>query len=279
MGATGKGEGNVLRGDATGGREAWLALAERFPRAVKLREKGSLTLFEGDGAVELAAQLSGDAEVVDDPRTLEPALRPGLAPAVFVPSDCQVDPRATVLAMLDGLPFRGNAPVLHYDDGGVELATGERITADAVVLCTGAWAADLDVRPRKGQLVALGPAPGLVRRKLIDAAYPAAVASVIEEAVTGEVYVGSSRQDDFIDESVDDDLTRTLIDRAVSWVPALAELPVRRAWTGLRPYRPGGPFVGQLPSGVWACAGHEGAGVGLGPVDGRRLAEMILEAT
>jgi glycine/D-amino acid oxidase-like deaminating enzyme len=101
------------------------------------------------------------------------------------------------------------------------------------------------------------------------------VASIIEEAVTGEVYVGSSRADVGFEDGVDERLTQRLLERAITWVPALADLPFARAWWGFRPYRPDGPFVGELDSGVWACVGHEGAGVGLGPVDGRRLADML----
>ncbi|MEA2168738.1 MAG: D-hydroxyproline dehydrogenase subunit beta [Solirubrobacteraceae bacterium] len=273
QGTTGRGEGNVLRGDAPGGRAVWLELAARFPDAVKLREKGSLTLFEGDGAHALAAELEDDAVVVDDPQTVEPALAPGLPPAVFVPTDMQVDAQAATIAMAAEVPFR----VAHVTQALPDrvLAGGEWIEADAVVLATGVDAVELDVRPRKGQLVALGPAPGLVTRKLIDAAYPAAIASIIEEALTGEVWVGSSRQDTWTVEGVDDAITAAMLERARGWVPALAGLPVTRAWFGYRPYRPGGPFVGRLDSGVWAITGHEGRGVGLGPLHGRQLAQAL----
>ena len=61
-------------------------------------------------------------------------------------------------------------------------------------------------------------------------------------------------------------------------LPALADLPVTRTWVGYRPYRPGGPFVGALDSGVYAINGHEGAGVGLGPLHARQLARAIAES-
>ena len=140
----------------------------------------------------------------------------------------------------------------------------------------GAWETELDVRPRRGQLVALGPAPGLVRHKVIDAAYPAPVAAVIEEAITGEVYVGSTRDDVGFDPAAPHQAA--LLARAVHFMPALADLPVTRTWVGYRPYRPGGPFVGRLDSGVYAITGHEGAGVGLGPLHARQLARAIAES-
>ncbi len=153
------------------------------------------------------------------------------------------------------------------------LADGERIAADVVVLARGPWETALGVVPRRGQLVALGPRPGLVRHKVIDAAYPAAVAAVIEEAVTGEVYVGSTRDDVGFDAGAPHQ--EALLARAVHFMPVLAELPVTRTWVGFRPYRSGGPFAGRLDSGVYAIGGHEGAGVGLGPLHALQLAREI----
>ena len=266
MGTTGLGEGNVLAADkppgpelelARAGRAVWHELAARFPAAVKLRAKGALVLFEDDGAAAFAAGLGADAEVVDDPR-------------------------ATAQAMAAEVPVRTGAEVVRAEAGGVELADGERLAADAVVVAAGPWTAslvpELDVRPRKGQLVALGPAPGLVRRKCLEAAYVdlRGVASVIEEALSGEVYVGSSRAWAGFDTTVDAAVTEQLLTRARRWMPGLADLPVTRTWAGLRPFLAGGPVHDRLPSGVWACTGHEGAGVGLGPVTARLLADALL---
>jgi glycine/D-amino acid oxidase-like deaminating enzyme len=294
-GTTGLGEGNVLVADkepgaelelARAGRHAWDLLARRFPAAVKLRRKGSLVLFEDDGATAFAARLGAEAEVVADPRRIEPALRPGLPAAVLVPEDSQVDPASTARAMAAEVPVREHAEVVRATPDGVELADGERIAADAVALTAGVWsgalAPELDIRPRKGQLVALGPAHGLVVHKCFEASYLAlsGIASVVEEALSGEVYVGSSRDDDAgFDTSVDPAVDDALVERAARWFPRLRALPRTRSWAGLRPYRPGGPFVGRLESGVWACAGHEGAGVGLGPVTGQRLAQAIARAS
>jgi D-hydroxyproline dehydrogenase subunit beta len=71
-----------------------------------------------------------------------------------------------------------------------------------------------------------------------------------------------------------------MIARAARFVPALAELPVRRAWCGFRPWLPDGlPAVGELSGGpggaVWTSCGHEGSGVALGPISGLLLAQLI----
>jgi glycine/D-amino acid oxidase-like deaminating enzyme len=271
-GTTGLGEGNVLRADAPGGHAVWLELAARFPEAVQLRAKGSLTIYEASPPEPTAG-----GELVEEPHRIEPALRPGLT-GIYVDEDLQVDPRATAQAMAAEVPTRTGAEVVRAHSGGVELASGERIAADAVVIAAGPWssalAPELDVRPRRGQLVAVGPAPGLVRHKVIDGAYPAPLAAVIEEALSGEVYVGSSRDDVDFDAAAPHQAA--LLARAAHFMPVLAELPVVRTWVGFRPYRPGGPFVGRLDSGVWAITGHEGAGIGNGPRDARELAYALM---
>jgi D-hydroxyproline dehydrogenase subunit beta len=278
---TGRGEGNVLVSDklpgierdmTVVGRELWHELGRRFP-AGRVTAKGALLLDHPDGAV--------DGE-------LEPALAPGIR-CVHEPGDLQVDPAGLARAMLQPVPVRTGDAVVAVNAESVTTAAGERLEARHVVVATGPWAAELTglpVEPRKGQLVALDAPPGLIRHKLIEAAYIAAaasgeagrmIASVIEQTLDGdEVLVGSSRERVGFDDRVDEEVTRAMIARAARFVPALAELPVRRAWCGFRPWLPDGlPAVGSLADGVWTSCGHEGSGVALGPVSGLLLAQLI----
>ena len=146
------------------------------------------------------------------------------------------------------------------EHGGVTLADGERLACEHVVVATGPWAAaltGLPVEPRKGQLVALAAPPGLIRHKLIEAAYVDAVAAadeglaiavVVEQTLDGdEVLVGSSRERVGFEHTVRDEVTRAMLERAARFVPALSELPVTRSWCGFRPWLPDGlPAVGPL---------------------------------
>jgi glycine/D-amino acid oxidase-like deaminating enzyme len=281
---TGRGEGNVLVSDKLPGierdmtvlgRELWRELGERFP-AARVTVKGALLLDHPDGEV--------DAE-------LEPALAPGVR-CVHEPGDLQVDPAGLARAMLSALAVRTDVVVTAAEPGAVLTASGERLEARHVVVATGPWGAELTglpVEPRKGQLVALGAPPGLIRHKLVEAAYIAAaasgepgqmIASVIEQTLDGdEVLVGSSRERVGFDDHVSEEVTRAMIARAARFVPALAELPVRRAWCGFRPWLPDGlPAVGRLGDGrgaLWTTCGHEGSGVALGPISGLLLAQLI----
>jgi D-hydroxyproline dehydrogenase subunit beta len=289
-GTTGRGEGNVLVSDKLPGierdmtvlgRELWGELGERFP-AARVTAKGALLLDHPDGAA-------------DD--ELEPALATGIR-CLLEPGDLQVDPAGLTRAMLSTLTVRTGVTVTAVEPGAVTTASGERLKARHVVVATGPWAAELTglpVEPRKGQLVALAAPPGLIRHKLIEAAYIAAaasgepgrmIASVIEQTLDGdEVLVGSSRERVGFDDRVSEEVTRAMIDRAARFVPALAKLPVRRAWCGFRPWLPDGlPAVGLLREngrgdraggGLWTSCGHEGSGVALGPVSGLLLAQLI----
>ena len=67
------------------------------------------------------------------------------------------------------------------------------------------------------------------------------------------------------------------LERAALLFPGLRALEVLDAWAGLRPWLPDGlPAIGPSGAvpGLWVAAGHEGAGVALGPVTGRLVAQL-----
>ena len=185
--------------------------------------------------------------------------------------------------------MREGAEVRSVERGAVTLAGGERLACEHVVLATGPWAAELTglpVEPRKGQLVALAAPPGLIRHKLIEAAYMDAVAEsderlalavVVEQTLDGdEVLVGSSRERVGFEPTFARRSRRRCWSARPRFVPRLRELRVTRSWCGFRPWLPDGlPAIGPLRDGVWTSTGHEGAGVCLGPISGRLLAQLI----
>jgi glycine/D-amino acid oxidase-like deaminating enzyme len=104
------------------------------------------------------------------------------------------------------------------------------------------------------------------------------VSTVVETTANGEVLVGATRERRGFDETVSDAVSGSLRDRAARLVPALARLPIRTAWVGFRPWLPDHlPAIGesQRVPGLWIGTGHEGAGIGLGPITGRLLAQGL----
>jgi glycine oxidase len=71
----------------------------------------------------------------------------------------------------------------------------------------------------------------------------------------------------------------SLRDSAINMLPALANIPVKKQWAGLRPGAPGGiPSIGQLPSwsNLYVNAGHFRNGLVLAPASARLLADILL---
>jgi D-hydroxyproline dehydrogenase subunit beta len=179
--------------------------------------------------------------------------------------------------------------------GVTVFAGGDRIRARAVVIAAGAWSAPLaagagvllPLEPRKGQLVRLAaPEPGLVRHKVVDASYLQSVMSperglelstVVETTYEGDVLVGSSRERRGFDTAVDPAVGEAMVQRAARLFPRLRRLTPTAAWAGLRPWLPDNlPAIGpsRAVPGIWLATGHEGAGVALGPVTGRLIAQL-----
>ena len=282
-------------------------LEERFADEARIRRKGALIVHPE------AATWAGEAERVarvgipearlldaDAVRALEPELTGEVCGASFFPGDLQCDPRAIARALAREAAaaravVREGCEVTAVSPAGVVLRNGERVEAGAVVIAAGPWSRALaedaglalPLEPRKGQLVQLAaPEPGLIRHKVVDGSYLRSVQSasgglelstVVETTWEGDVLVGSSRERRGFDTSVDPDVSEAMVARAARLFPRIAALPVASAWAGLRPWLPDHlPAIGpsqRLP-GLWLATGHEGAGVALGPVTGRLVAQL-----
>jgi D-hydroxyproline dehydrogenase subunit beta len=300
-GTTGLGEGNVLCSDKDGGPELALAVLGRaaydeieaaYGERARIRRKGALVVHRTEaGLAAEPARIERLRAAGVECELLEPgqarALEPGLGEllgATWVPGDLQCDPRAIARAMAE--------------EPGITVRTHMRVEdltslqADHVVLTAGPWSAalagtaglHLPLEPRKGQLVRLDGRLE-VRHKVFDGGYLAAVAApdaelqvstVIETTFDGHVLVGSSRERRGFDMSVDPAVSARMLDAAAELMPGVKPLRPESAWAGLRPWLPDGlPAIGRAASGLWVGTGHEGAGVGLGPITGELLAAAI----
>jgi glycine/D-amino acid oxidase-like deaminating enzyme len=291
-------------------------LDERLGPVARIRRKGALIVHRTHESwaaeparVERlrAAGVDGRLVSASELRAMEPQLTGRVEGASFFPRDLQCDPRAITLA-LAGSAARVQTGVaveaIEVVDGrvgGVRTSAG-RIACRAAVIAAGAWSRDiaeasgvaLPLEPRKGQLVRLRAVPRdepFIRHKLVEAGYLASVASaeaglqvttVVETTWEGDVLVGSSRERRGFDLSVDEAVSGAMLDRAAALVPGLRELPIDAAWAGLRPWLPDHlPAIGPSAAvdGLWLASGHEGAGVALGPVTGRLIAQLYTGET
>jgi glycine/D-amino acid oxidase-like deaminating enzyme len=292
------------------GLDVYDEIEQRLPDVAGIRRKGALLVHPDAAAwaaepARLAAMAGVEAERLtpEQAREIEPELDGPIHGASRFPRDLQCDPAAIARALAQeaaaaGAQVRTGCVVerIRVSGGrvtGLDTAEGP-VACGAVVVAAGTWSAALaataglalPVAPRKGQLVLLrAPRPGFVRHKVVEASYLAAVGSaaaelqvstVVETTRDGDVLVGSSRERRGFDVEPDPAVSAALVERGARLFGALRGLERVGAWAGLRPWLPDHrPAIGPsgAAEGLWVATGHEGAGVALGPVTGRVLAQ------
>jgi glycine/D-amino acid oxidase-like deaminating enzyme len=235
------------------------------------------------------------AEILDAPQlaAAEPHLRRGLAGGLLVPDDsvCYPPSAARFLLTRCGARVLLNHRVVRVSDSCVELANGEHLSAALTVVAAGTASRELlpelPVVPRKGHLLITDRYPGLLHHQLIELGYlknahSSTVDSVAFNAqprATGQLLIGSSRQYGTEDPGVERSMMRSMISRAVEYMPALAGLSAIRAWTGFRPATPDKlPLLGRCPrfERVYVATGHEGLGISTSIGSARLIVDEIL---
>ncbi len=214
-------------------------------------------------------------------REREPAIGGDATGSLLWPEVGQVrNPRllAAVRRALEisGVEVREGAEVTglnEHADGrvaSVQLADGERISADAVLLAAGSWSGELaehiglrlPVEPVKGQIVLLRDRPGLLRHIIKhDDAY-------MVPRIDGHVLVGASMERVGFRRGTTEDVIGALLGATRRIAPGLAQARVVEQWMGFRPGTPDGlPYLGPVEGrpGLWVASGHYRNGVALAP--------------
>ncbi len=293
-------------------RRLWAELAAELPADCEDERRGTLWLAATEEELRAAAakqvvyERHGVAASLIDERTLaemEPYLRPGLAGALHVPDDSVLYPPAAARyfaarACALGAELRARCTVEAIGDRRVVLhdAAGTRtvIETGAVVNAAGVDAPrltpGLPIVPRKGHLVITDRYPGVCGCQLVELGYlrsahtmsGASVAFNVQPRATGQILIGSSRELVGHDRSVNDELLRAMLRRAVEFLPVLAGCSAIRVWTGFRPATPDKlPLIGRWEAvdGLWIAAGHEGLGITMAPGTAELIAAGILGRT
>ena len=277
---------------------AWPAFADELAAVTgepsRLRTQGTLILArDRDEAEALERQLAHrhrlglpvERLLASEARRLEPALVPTLRLALELPTEASVDPRWVCDALLVairavGVELRERAPVaaLLRESGrvrGVELANGERLEAQHVVLATGAWAgalANVPVRPVKGQIMLLRDpeGEGLISHTLrFEHGY-------LVPRADGIYALGASAEERGFDLTITARPLYELLRDASELVPGLLDLEVAEISAGLRPGSPDNlPLIGEVKEdGLILACGHYRNGILLAPL----TATLVLAA-
>jgi glycine/D-amino acid oxidase-like deaminating enzyme len=246
-------------------------------------------------------------------RAVEPGFAEGVA-AVRVPVGYPVVPAQPTYAWAGwaeslGVTIRiGRAASLEVGGGRVTgVRTGERVEpADAVVVAAGPWTSEIvdptgiwrPVVPLYGVVADVllpDPPRHVIEEAEMDAALGTGdvVAGVMAD-VAGEVHdpeatpqssvitaagvscVGST----FLTREPDPDAwTERLLVRAATFIPAIADAPIRETRACARPLAfDGRPMTGRIPwlENAFVAAGHGPWGISTGPASGRQVADLAL---
>jgi glycine/D-amino acid oxidase-like deaminating enzyme len=286
----------------------WGDLQPELPAAAEFDRVGSIWVASDEAEMrelerkqqsyarrEVAATLLRREELA----ALEPRLRPGLSGGMLTPEDVVLYPPPACDFLVDraralgARVFRGHA-AKNLERSTVRLTNGSTVTARSIVNAAGTASPTLSpgvpVRPRKGQLAMTDRYPGWIHHQLVEMGYVQRAASGAAESVSfnlqprrnGQLLIGSSRQLGNDDPHVDPIFLRSMLSRAMEFVPGLAELSVIRTWTGFRPASSDHlPLIGPWPlqEGVFLATGHDGLGVTMALGTGRLLADQVVGRT
>lgn len=226
-------------------------------------------------------------------RDLVPALSPSLRGGIEVPGDHQVDNRALLAALVEanrgaGVAFDGGTVTAVGAGPELVLADGRRLHPDQAVLAAGVGLADIagldaapkpEVRPVKGHILRLGPAPDraapLLRRTVRGLVRGHSVYLVPRR--DGSLVVGATVEERGVDTTVQAGAVHELLCDARAIVPGVDELELREAAAGLRPGTPDNtPRVGWSGvDNVLVATGHYRNGILLAPLTASAVADLL----
>jgi D-amino-acid dehydrogenase len=266
-----------------------------------LVKKGLLMLCKTEHGLEeeskMAVQanaLGVRAEVMGAKKTaaLDPGVRMDIAGSVYFPLDCHLTTRRFMAALEDhlvklGVQFVWNAEVRHL------AALGKRVAAlktdrgefdfDELVICGGAWSADLaralglkiPVQAGKGYSLTL-PKP----RQLPEICSICTEARVAVTPMDGALRVGGTMEIAGLNEDINPIRVRGVVDSFCRYFPEFhpSDFDGIQPWRGLRPCSPDGlPYVGRTRTFENLCVatGHGMMGLSLAPVTGTLVAEIL----
>jgi glycine oxidase len=291
---------DLLRATSSNAFPAFSAdLRERTGIDNGYRVCGGIELFEDDAADTTRLwQTEGIRfEPLDDGgrRRVEPGLGWTKANAFFLPDMAQVRNPWHVRAIVEacrrvGVDLRSNVPVDGFAVHGsrvqnVRDAYGNTHAADAFLIAGGAWSDTLlkplgitpGIHPVLGQIVLFAPSRSVLKRIVsVDKRY-------LVPRDDGRVLAGATEEPEAgFEKRNTPEGVRGLIEFARDLVPALADAPVEKTWSGLRPGTPDGlPFLGPVPEleNAYAAGGHFRAGIQLSIATAQAMSDLLVGRT
>ena len=161
-------------------------------------------------------------------------------------------------------------------------STSGALEGDAVVVCAGAWSAQVladyaappAIHPIRGQMLLFKASPGTITRMVLESS------RYVIPRRDGRTLFGSTIEDVGFDKQTTEAAREELYAIATQRFPILRQFPVEAHWAGLRPSSPAGvPFIGRHPqvANLFINAGHFRNGIVLGPASAHLVADLVLD--
>ena len=271
------------------------------------RPEGYYEIFVTEAALDKARQ---EAALVRQhgyrPRTLagpelrerEPAINDSVVGGIFYPEAASLNPYRFVLEMVErarrhGATFRTGREVVEIltSNGqatGVHTRDGETLTADHVVLATGAYS--LELARKLGCRLPLQAAKGYHRDRdpQTSGAPPLRITCMLGESsvfctpMDGFVRFAGTLEFSGVNHEIRRPRLEQLTNASQRYLNGVGEAAALSEWCGLRACISDGlPVVGPVPGhrDIFIATGHAMLGLTLGPITGRLIAEYVLDGT
>jgi glycine oxidase len=255
------------------------------------RTAEELASFEVEAAWHEAAGLRVERLDAAALRAREPALSAAVCGGLLFPDEARIDPPA-LLASLRAAVERAGARFSSGAQGdvrrvivrggracGLELASGEAVEADAMVIAAGSWSSLVEgaalpvdsVQPARGEMVELRTEQPILRGVVEGAG------TYLSPRDDGRVLIGSTMELAGYKKGASAGAVRDLLTRAFLLVPELAHATMTRAWAGFRPYvRDELPVLGASSvEGLFVATGHYRNGILLAPITAEIVAALV----
>ncbi|KIL41310.1 hypothetical protein SD70_07590 [Gordoniibacillus kamchatkensis] len=261
-------------------RKGLLHVARTPEQAEECRRMAAFQREAGERAEWLSASQA---------RVMEPGLSADIEGALHIPDDGQVSAPDTAEAFVKAAAVLG-AQVREYSEAislriergrvtGV-VTEAETIACDQVVAAAGVWGnrllaqagLGLDVFPVKGECFSVvTPVPLLAATVFSHGCY-------VVPKRGGRLVVGATMIERSYDRTVSAGGLMSLMSKAASLLPGIANAAWEKSWAGLRPQTPDGlPYLGAWEgcAGLFVAAGHYRNGILLSPATGQLLSELM----
>nr|MDQ2688306.1 glycine oxidase ThiO [Armatimonadota bacterium] len=225
-------------------------------------------------------------------RELEPGISPAVRMALLSPQEKHVTPRLLLGSLRQACLRRPISLLTETTVTGLRLSgdcvhavqtTAGIIPCGQLLISGGAWSGQVGnllglsfpVKPVRGQMLSLTPAPSVPFRHTIYGHH-----RYLVPRADNQVVVGATEENVGFDTGTTATGVSSLLTAASALVPALTNAAIESVWTGLRPVSADGlPLLGRVPhwQNVQVASGHGRNGILLTPITSQLMAASLLD--